>query len=116
MGTVSITTALIIVIGWITLIEYDSYSESEKSQIMQKIKTSPLYIMVIALMPIGILLNIVGNVVLSSTIILLGSTLIFVQGLIVAFLFWNRKRWKSVLLFVVTIGLGIFLYIPLFIM
>ena len=114
MGTVTVTGAIIIITGWFALVEYDSFPEAERKNIIRKIKNNPLYILIIALMPIGIIVNGLGAAFGSVLMMVLGSTLIFIQGIIVALLFWKRKRWKSILLLVVIIGLGIFIYVPLF--
>jgi len=115
MGTITITGAIIIVIGWITLIEFDSYPESEREQIIQTIKSSPIYILLIALMPIGILINTLGSFFSLYWMVILGTLLIFLQGIIISILFWNRRRWKSVMLLVVIVILGILIFLPLFI-
>lgn len=114
MGPITLTGALIIIIGWLTLIEFDSYPESKRDQIMNDIKRSPALILLIALMPLGIFINALGTFSNSLWMTILGTTLIFIQGTIAAIIFWNRKRWKSVILFVTVIGLGIFIYLPLF--
>lgn len=114
MGTITVTGALIITIGWVTLIEFDSFPESERQRIMQEIKKSPSSILLIALMPIGIFINMLGIFSGILWVVILGASLIFIQGIIASFLFWNHKRWKSVFLFVVMLILGIFIYIPLF--
>lgn len=115
MGTVTVTGAMIIVIGWITLVEFDSYPETERERIIKKIKESSSYILLITLMPIGIGLNVLGGFFTSYWLVVLGTFLIFVQGIIISFLLWNKRRWKSILLFIVIIILGIFVSIPLFI-
>lgn len=115
MGTVTVTGAIIIITGWFALIEYDSFPEAERKEMIRKIKSSPIYILLIALMPIGIVVNGLGAAFASVWVMILGSTLIFIQGIIVALLFWKRKRWKSILLLVVIVGLGVFIYVPLFI-
>ena len=113
LGTVTVTSAIVIIIGWITLVEYDNYPEDERKQLLEKIKRSPLAILLISLMPIGILINLVGTYIGSLWLVMLGASLILLQGIIISFLFWKRKRWKSVLLLVVIIGLGTFLDLPL---
>ncbi|AXF57193.1 hypothetical protein [Salicibibacter kimchii] len=113
MGTVSVTGALLIITGWFALVEYDKFNEAEKREILQGIKKSPLKIATIALMPVGILVNIIGGFVFSPMTMIIGSSMIFLQAIIVSILFWNRTRWKSILLLVVVIGLGIFIYVPL---
>ena len=115
MGTVTVTGAIIIITGWFALLEYDSFPEAEREKIIQKIKNNPIYIILIALMPIGILVNGLGAFLGSVAMMIIGSTLIFIQGIIVALLFWKRKRWKSILLLVVIVALGVFIYVPLFI-
>lgn len=115
MGTVTVTGAIIILTGWFALVEYDSFPEAERKHIIQKIKNNPIYMLLVALMPIGIIVNGLGAVFGSVLLMVLGSTLILIQGIIVALLFWKRKRWKSIVLLVVMIGLGIFIYVPLFI-
>src|SRR5690625_4712961 len=115
MGTITVTGAIIIITGWIALVEYDNFPESERKQIIQKIKRSPTLILLIALMPVGILVNVLGRFFGSIWIVVIGASLIFIQGIIVSLLFWKRKRWKSILLLVVIVTLGMFIYIPLFI-
>ena len=114
MGTVTVTGAIIILTGWFALVEYDSFPEAERKKIIQKIKNSPIYMLLVALMPIGIVVNGLGAAFGSVWMMVLGSTLILIQGIIVALLFWRRKRWKSILLLIVMVGLGIFIYVPLF--
>src|SRR5699024_9066457 len=114
MGTVTVTGAIIILTGWFALVEYDSFPEAERKKIIQKIKNSPIYMLLVALMPIGIVVNGLGAAFGSVWMMVLGSTLILIQGIIVALLFWKRKRWKSILLLIVMVGLGIFIYVPLF--
>src|SRR5690625_2928760 len=115
MGTITVTGAIIIITGWIALVEYDNFPESERKQIIQKIKRSPTLILLIALMPVGILVNVLGRFFGSIWMVVIGASLIFIQGIIVSLLFWKRKRWKSILLLVVIVTLGMFIYIPLFI-
>jgi|SRR5699024_1950793 len=115
MGTITVTGAIVIITGWFSLVEYDSFPEQERKQILQQIKGSPAYMLLIALMPIGILINLLGSILGLLWMMLTGATLIFIQGIFVSLLFWKRKRWKGILLFVVIVGLGIFIYIPLFI-
>src|SRR5690625_6413048 len=115
MGTITVTCAIIIITGWIALVEYDNFPESERKQIIQKIKRSPTLILLIALMPVGILVNVLGKFFGSIWMVVIGATLIFIQGIIVSLLFWKRKRWKSILMLVVIVTLGMFIYIPLFI-
>lgn len=113
MGQVTVTGAMIIIIGWVTLIEFDSYSESKRTRILQTIKGSPVYILLIALMPIGILINVMGSFLDSVWLVIVGASLIFLQGLFISFLFWKHKRWKSILLLVAIGVLGTFSYISL---
>lgn len=115
MGTVTIPGAILIITGWFALVEYDNYSESERKQILQKIKNSPLLILLIALMPLGILFNSIGGFFGFMWMVILGSSFIFLQGIIVSLLFWKRKRWKSILLLIVIVALGTFIYTPLII-
>ncbi len=115
MGMVTVTGAIIVIIGWFSLVEFDSFPESKRQQIIKKIKGSPTYILLIALMPIGIIINMLGSLLSSIWMIMIGASFIFLQGIIVSLLFWNRKRWKSITLLVTIIILGIFIYIPLFI-
>lgn len=115
MGTVTVTGAMIIIIGWITLVEFDSYSEEQRAKILDNIKNSPAYIMLIALMPIGIFINILGSIATLSWLVSLGTFLILLQGIIIVFILWNRKRWKSILLLIALIMLGSVILIPLFI-
>lgn len=115
MGTITVTGAIVIITGWFSLVEYDSFSEQKQKQILQQIKRSPAYILLIALMPVGIFINVLGGIFGFLWMIIIGATFIFLQGIIVSLLFWKRKRWKSILLLVVIVALGIFIYIPLFI-
>lgn len=115
MGTVSVTGAIIVLTSWFALVEFDSFSEDERKQILQRIKNSPLLILLVALMPLGIIINTLGFYLSFIWMVLIGASFIFIQGIIVSLLFWKRKRWKSILLLVVIIILGIFIYIPLFI-
>lgn len=115
MGTITVTGATVIITGWFSLVEYDSFSEQKQKQILQQIKRSPAYILLIALMPVGIFINVLGGIFGFLWMIIIGATFIFLQGIIVSLLFWKRKRWKSILLLVVIVALGIFIYIPLFI-
>ncbi|SDJ07258.1 hypothetical protein [Natribacillus halophilus] len=115
MGTVSVTGALLIITGWFALLEYDKFNDEEKREILQGIKKSPAKIILIALMPVGILVNIIGGFIASPTTMLVGASMIFLQAIIVSLLFWNRTRWKSILLLVIVLVLGIFIYVPLWI-
>src|SRR5690625_5279865 len=115
MGTITVTGAIIIITGWIAHVEYDNFPEYERKQIIQKIKRRPTLILLIALMPVGILVNVLGKFFGSIWMVVIGATLIFIQGIIVSLLFWKRKRWKSILMLVVIVTLGMFIYIPLFI-
>jgi len=115
MGTITVTGALVVIIGWITLVEFDQSSEQERKRILDKIKNSPMSILIISLMPIGIIVNLLGSYMASLWMVMVGASLILLQGIIVSFLFWNRKRWKSIFLLIVVVGLGSFLYIPLII-
>src|SRR5690625_2060522 len=115
MGTITVTGAIIIITGWIALVEYDNFPEPKRKQIIQKIKRSPTLILLIALMPVGILVNVLGRFFGSIWMVVIGASLIFIQGIIVSLLFWKRKRWKSILMLVVIVTLGMFIYIPLFI-
>lgn len=114
MGPGAITGTILIITGWFALVEFDHFPESERQEILQKIKRSPAYILLIALMPAGILINMLGVFMGVYWMAIVGASLIFLQGMIVSLLFWKRKRWKSILLFTVIIALGIFIYIPLF--
>jgi len=116
MGTVTVTGAILIITGWFALVEFDNFPESERKQIIKRIKRSPAYILLIALMPAGILINVLGSFFGLIWMVVIGSSFIFLQGIIVSLLFWKRKRWKSILLLVVIVTLGIFLYIPLFLL
>ncbi len=115
MGMVTVTGAIIILVGWFSLVEFDSFSESKRQQVIKKIKGSPAYILLIALMPLGIIINTLGSFFASIWMVIIGASLIFLQGIIVSLLFWNRKRWKSITLLVTIVLLGVFIYIPLFI-
>lgn len=115
MGTLTITGAIIMITGWFALVEFDHFSEAERKQILQKIKRSPAYITLIALLPVGIVINGLGSRMGSVALVVIGASLIFLQGLIVSSLFWKRKRWKSILLLSVIGVLGLFMYVPLFV-
>ncbi|GAK02674.1 hypothetical protein JCM19037_924 [Geomicrobium sp. JCM 19037] len=99
----------------VCLVEFDTFSEEQRKEILQKIKTSPSLILLIGLMPLGILINIGGAFLGSIFLTVSGATLIFIQGMIVSTLILRRKRWKGILLLSVISLLGIFIYIPLFI-
>ena len=114
MGKITVTGAIIIVTAWITLIEYDHLPEEERQKVINAIKTKPKYFLLLSLMPLGILFNVLGTIIRSPSLVLTGATLLILQALFVSFVFWNRTRWKSVFLFIVTIILGVFLYFPLF--
>ncbi|MBP1970826.1 glucan phosphoethanolaminetransferase (alkaline phosphatase superfamily) [Virgibacillus natechei] len=114
MGSMSVLGAIVILTGWFALVEYDEYSESERKKILERIKSSPTAIIGLALMPVGILINVLGTFIGSIWMVIIGATFIFVQSIIVSLLFWRRKRWKSILLLITMIILGVFLYIPLF--
>lgn len=114
MGAVTVTGAIVIITGWFSLVEFDHFPESERKQILKKIKNSPVLILLIALMPVGILINWLGALFGSLWMVIIGASFIFLQGIIVSVLFWKHKRWKSILLFSVIVALGIFIYIPLF--
>ena len=109
MSVVSITGAMIIIIMWLTLIEFDNYTEAERTRIIQKIKRTPAYLITVFLMPLGIVINTIGNFSNSFLLATFGSVLIFLQAIIIAALFWNRKRWKSLVLFII-VGLAILIY------
>lgn len=114
MGTLTITGAIIMITGWFALVEFDHFPEAERKHILHRIKRSPAYITLIALMPVGIIINGIGARIGSVALVVIGASLIFLQGMIVASLFWKRKRWKSILLLSVIGVLGVFMYIPLF--
>ncbi|GGN61251.1 hypothetical protein [Oceanobacillus indicireducens] len=114
IGSFTVLGAIVILTGWFALVEYDQYPESERKEIVDRIKGSPAAIIVVALMPVGIVVNMLGNAVGSLWMVIIGATLIFVQSIIVSLLFWKRKRWKSIVLLIAMIVLGIFLYMPLF--
>ncbi|HLR41668.1 MAG TPA: hypothetical protein VK067_00335 [Pseudogracilibacillus sp.] len=114
MGTVTVTGALVIIIGWLSLVEYDNFSESKKEIIKQKIKSSPAYIGLIALMPLGIIINMIGTLLGLVWLIIFGASLIFLQGIIVSLIFWKWKRWKGIFMLVAVVVLGVFIYVPLF--
>ena len=115
MGSFSVLGAIVILTGWFALVEYDQYSEPEKKKIVERIKKSPAAIIVIALRPTGILVNMLGSFIGSSGMVIIGATLIFIQSIIVSLLFWKKKRWKSILLLVAMCILGVILYAPLFV-
>ncbi len=114
MGGYTATGAILIITGWFSLVEFDHFSESERRRILQKIKQSPGFILITALMPAGIFIHAVGAKFGSIWLATAGSTLIFLQGIIVSALFWRRKRWKGIVLLSAVLLLGIFIYIPLF--
>lgn len=114
MRSISILGVIIILTGWFALVEYDKYPESEQKKIRERIKNSPVAVIAVALMPVGILINVLGSIIGSIWLITTGATLIFIQSIIVSLLFWKRKRWKSILLLATMIILGVFLYLPLF--
>ena len=113
MGSFTVLGAIVMLTGWFALVEYDQYPESEQKKILEYIKKSPRAIIVIALMPVGILINIIGSFIGSFWMVIIGATLIFVQSIIVSLLFWRRKRWKSIVLLIGMIILGVILYLPL---
>ena len=115
MGSVSVSGAIVFIIAWLTLIEFDSYPESERMRIMNKIKAEPAYFLIAILMPLGIIINLLGNFSNTFLVAAIGTGLIFVQAVIIAFLFWNRKRWKSILLFII-IGLALLSYLITFLL
>ncbi|WP_405097287.1 hypothetical protein [Oceanobacillus sp. FSL H7-0719] len=115
MGAFSVLGAIVVLTGWFALVEYDQYSEPEKKKIVDRIKKSPAAIIIITLMPAGLLVNMLGSFIGSFIMIISGATLIFIQGIIVSLLFWKKKRWKSILLLVTMVILGVLLYLPLFI-
>src|SRR5699024_10453261 len=111
MGTITVTGAIVIITGWFSLVEYDSFSEQKQKQILQQIKRSPAYILLIALMPVGIFVNVLGGIFGFLWMIIIGATFIFLQGIIISHRFWKRKLWKSSLLCVFMLALGILMYI-----
>lgn len=113
MNLVSITGAMIIIIIWLTLIEFDNYPEAEQARIIQKIKHTPAYLLTVLLMPLGIVINTMGNFSNIFSLATLGTALIFLQAIIIAALFWKRKRWKSLVLFII-VGLAMLVYFYLF--
>lgn len=115
VGSFSVLGAIVVLTGWFTLVEYDQYSEPEKKKILERIKESPKAIIIIALMPVGLLVNMLGTFIVSLWLVLIGATLIFIQSIIVSLLFWKKKRWKSIVLLITMIILGILLYTPFFI-
>ncbi|MHA6253245.1 hypothetical protein [Oceanobacillus sp. CAU 1775] len=116
MYSISAIGAIVILTGWFALTEYDQFPEAERLNILERIKRSPLAIIVIALMPLGLIINMLGTFLGSIWMVMIGATLIFVQSIIVSLLFWRRKRWKSIVLLITMVILGIFLYLPLFIL
>lgn len=115
MGTVTVTGALLIIIGWLSLVEYDNFSESEKEKIKQKIKSSPAYIGLLALMPLGIIVNMIGTLMGLVWLIIIGASLIFLQAIFVSLIFYKWKRWKGIFLLLVVVVLGVFIFLPLFV-
>jgi len=116
MGSFSVLGAIVVLTGWFALVEYDLFPESERKKIVERIKRSPAAIMVIALMPVGILINVFGTFIGSLWLVYIGATFVFLQSIIVSLLFWKRKRWKSIVLLITMIILGSILYLPLFIL
>lgn len=114
MGPISIVGAMIIIIVWFTLIEYDYLTETEQTKIKTKIKQRPLYMTILLLMPLGIIINILGGLLRSVSLTTLGATLIFLQGLIIAYWFIKRNNKKAIAMFLIIFLLGIFLYMPFF--
>lgn len=114
MKTWSVTGLILLLTGWFALVEFDHLPESERKRLIEKIKSSPSFILLILLMPVGVIVNILGSVFGSLVMIVLGATFIFLQGIIVALLFWKRKRWKSMLLLSAILVFGIAIYVPLF--
>ncbi|MFD1708341.1 hypothetical protein ACFSCZ_16635 [Siminovitchia sediminis] len=115
MGKFTVTGAILIITAWFALVEFDSFPESKRKQILERIKDSPARILLIALMPIGIIINGLGGFFGSLWMVIIGASFIFLQGIIVSLLFWKRKRWKSILLLTAIVILGSFIYIPLLI-
>lgn len=114
MGTVTVTGALVIIVGWLSLVEYDQFSEAEKEKIIQKIKSSPAYIGLIASMPLGIIINMIGTLLGLVWLIVFGASVIFLQAIIVSLIFLKWKRWKGIFMLVAVVVLGVFIYVPLF--
>ncbi|MBM7633264.1 hypothetical protein [Geomicrobium sediminis] len=115
MRSITITGTILIITGWFTLVEFDHLSEDERKQLLQKIKSNAWLVLLIALMPVGIILNVIGTWLLFPPLIITGATFIVLQGIIVSVLFMKRKRWKGILLLTVIGVLAIFMYLPLFI-
>src|SRR5699024_10618065 len=76
MGTITVTGALVVIIGWITLVEFDQSSEQERKRILDKIKNSPMSILIVSLMPIGIIVNLLGSYMASLWMVMVGASLI----------------------------------------
>lgn len=106
MRFVTVTGALIIIIGWIVFVEFDQLVEKKRRSILDRVKHSPFWVMTISLMPLGILVHIFGTLIQMEFLRLFGTLLIFLQALIVAIFFWRYKRWKSIFLFIVIFILG----------
>lgn len=115
LGTITATGALVIIIGWFTLIQFDQLNETKRNYVLSQIKQNPKYIILIAMMPIGILVNIIGTVFRLPVVIIIGTTIVIIQGLIIAIIFMKKQRWKGMFLLVVVLVLSLFIYIPLFI-
>lgn len=111
----TILGAIVILTGWFALVEYDQYPESERKKIIERIKRSPAAIIVVALMPAGLLINMFGTFIGSVWMVMIGATLLFIQSIIVSLLFWKKKRWKSIVLLITMIVLGVLMYLPLII-
>lgn len=115
MGTMTVTGAIVVLTAWFALVEFDRFPEAERHRILAKIKETPLYITVIALMPVGIVLHMIGGIFELVSLLLIGATLIFLQGIIVSLYFWKWHGLKGIILLTAIVLLGIFIYLPLFI-
>ncbi|GAK08668.1 hypothetical protein [Geomicrobium sp. JCM 19038] len=49
MRSITITGTILIITGWLTLVEFDHLSEDERKKLLQKIKSNAWLVMLIAL-------------------------------------------------------------------
>lgn len=114
MGGFSFLGSMVVLTGWFALIEFDQYPEAEREKILQRVRKSPLAIITIALMPLGIIINFIGTLLGSLIMVVIAAIMIFVQSIVVALLFWKRKRWKSIVLLTTFLIMAVFIFLPLF--
>src|SRR5699024_4522080 len=113
MGSITVTSAILLITAWTALIEFDSYSEENKRSIIETIKMTQLYWLIIALLPLVLVINGIGVIIGSSQLLLLAASMILIQSLIIAAILWNATAWKGIMLFIIIIGLGLVLFLPL---